>query len=102
MLEIASVLEAVLAIPLAQFIHQMLQVGGQALRTKVSLEPFAHGVADRSTGPVIERFAGVGDSAIHSGFRFMFISKRSRSTKSSACELFPGDERLRAFLVNVE
>jgi hypothetical protein len=101
--ENALVLRAVLAVPLAQFIHQMLQVGGQALGgTEVLLEPLAHGVANRSAGLVINRFAGVGDSAIHSGFRFIFISTRSRQTNSSARRLFPGDDGLPTFLVNVE
>jgi hypothetical protein len=102
MLETALVLRAVLDVPLAQFVHQMLQMGGKAFGAKVPLEPLAYGVADRSAGLVIDRFADVGDSAIHSGFRFIFISTRSRSIKSSAGKLFPVDERLLTFLVNVE
>jgi hypothetical protein len=57
----------------------MLQMGGKAFRAEIPLQPLAYGVADRSAGLVIDRFAGVGDSAIHSGFRFMFISKVSHN-----------------------
>ena len=59
-----------IAIPPAQFIHQVLEVRGQArnLGAKALLQPFAHGVADRPAGLVIERFVTVSDSA-HDGFR---------------------------------
>jgi len=47
----------------------MLQVGRQTriIRTQVLLQPFTYGVADRSTGPMIDLFAAVGDSALHDG-----------------------------------
>jgi hypothetical protein len=60
----------------AQFVEQMLEVGRQAqgLRAKALLQPFAYCVADRSAGIAIDRFAVVGDSAIHDEFRFVVIS----------------------------
>jgi hypothetical protein len=75
MLKMGSVrrLRAVLAVPLAQFIHQMLKVGRQARRvgTQILLQAFAYGVANRSAGLVIDLFAFVGDSALHGEFRFL-------------------------------
>jgi hypothetical protein len=61
-----------LVVPPAQLIHEMLEVGRQTrgLWLKVLLQPFAHGVADRSAGLVIDAFAVVVDSAIHGEFRF--------------------------------
>jgi hypothetical protein len=66
-----------LAVPPAQFIHQMLEMGRQArgLGVKALLQPFAHGVADRSAGLAIDLFAVVVDSAHHGEFRFSVISK---------------------------
>jgi hypothetical protein len=62
----------------AQFIHQMFQMGRQSgmNRAKILLQPFAHGIANRSAGLAIDLFAGVGDSAIHGEFRFVAISMR--------------------------
>jgi hypothetical protein len=42
----------------AQFVNEMLEMGRRAcrLRTEHLLEALAHGLADRSAGPVIERF----------------------------------------------
>jgi hypothetical protein len=59
----------------AQLIHQMFQMGRQfgVNRAKVLLQPFAHGVAYRSAGLAIDLFAGIGDSAIHSEFRFVVM-----------------------------
>ena len=67
---LVRVLAKLLAVPPAQFIHQVLEARGQArnLGAKAQLQPFAHGVADRPAGLVIERFVTVGDSA-HNGFR---------------------------------
>ena len=58
-------------VPFAQFIQQMLEVGREAhgFRTKVLLQPFAHGIADRSAGLAIDLFAVA--SAIHDGFRIV-------------------------------
>jgi hypothetical protein len=63
----------------AQFVHQVFEVGRwtQGLRAKVPLQPFAHGVADRSAGLAIDLFAVVGDSAIHDEFRFVIISNKA-------------------------
>jgi hypothetical protein len=70
-------ISGVLAVAPAQFIHQMLQVGRKArrLRTQILLQSFAHGIADRSAGPVINLFAVVGDSAVHREFRSISIAK---------------------------
>ena len=77
-------------VPPAQFIHQMLQVGRQTrmIRTQVLLQPFTYGVADRSTGPMIDLFAAVGDSALHDG-SVPCPLMRSRRTKSPTGKLFP-------------
>ena len=58
------------AVAPAQFVHQVLEARGQAgnFGAQALLQPFAHGVADRAAGPVIDRFADVSDSA-HDGFR---------------------------------
>jgi hypothetical protein len=54
----------------------MLEMGRQTrgVRTKVLLQPFAYGVADRSAGLAIDLFAVVVDAAVHGGFRFLAIS----------------------------
>jgi hypothetical protein len=55
-----------------QFIHQLLQMGRElGFRTYVLLQPFAHGIADRSRSPVINLFEIV-DSAIHDEFQHRF------------------------------
>src|ERR1700680_1645344 len=68
----------------------MLQVGRQTrtIRTQVLLQPFTYGVADRSTGPMIDLFAAVGDSALHDG-SVPCPLMRSRRTKSPTGKLFP-------------
>jgi hypothetical protein len=76
--------------------------GKQGVRTQVLLQPFAYGVADRSAGLAIELFAVVGDSTVHSEFRFIFVAIGGRKTKSPGCELFPAVGRLRAVLVKIE
>jgi hypothetical protein len=65
-------------VPPVQFVEQMLEVGGEArgLRAKVMLQPFAYGVADRSAGLVIDLFAVLVVSAVHSAFRFLVNSMR--------------------------
>jgi hypothetical protein len=54
----------------------MLEVGRQMRGTKVLLQPFSHGVTDRSARPAIDWFAIVGDSANHDEFRFSVVSIR--------------------------
>jgi hypothetical protein len=59
----------------AQLVQQVLKMGREArVRLKVPLQPFAHGVADRSGGVAIDLFAAVADVAVHGGFRFLAIS----------------------------
>jgi hypothetical protein len=60
---------AALVVPPAQFIHQVLEVRRQTrrLRTKVLLQPFAYGVADRSARLAVDVHCALGDSAIHDG-----------------------------------
>jgi hypothetical protein len=69
---------AAIIVPPVQFIEQMLEVGGEArgVRAKALLQPFAYGVADRSAGLVVDRFAVVVVSAVHGAFRFLVNSKR--------------------------
>jgi hypothetical protein len=73
--------QAVVTVPPAQFIHQMLELGREVrrLRAQGPLQLFTRGVADRSARPAIDLFAVVGDSAIHNKFRFwpLQISMRS-------------------------
>ena len=59
-----------IAVPPAQFIHQVLEARGQVqdVGTQALLQPFAYGVADRPAGLVVKRFDAVSDSA-HDGFR---------------------------------
>jgi hypothetical protein len=53
----------------AQFIDQMLQVGGEErFWTHVLLQPFTDGIADRPACPVIQLIEIVVDSAIHDRF----------------------------------
>lgn len=60
----------ILAVAPAQFVHQLLEARRQAGKfgAQALLQPFAHGVADRPAGSVIDGFAAVSDSA-HDGFR---------------------------------
>jgi hypothetical protein len=64
------------AVALAQFVHQMVEMGRwtQGFQTKILLKPFAYGVADRSAGLAIDLLAVIGDSAVHGEFRFMSFS----------------------------
>jgi hypothetical protein len=60
---------AVVVVPLAQFIHQMLEAGGKTRNgPEALLQPFAHGIANRSTCLVIDFGELVCDSAIHHEF----------------------------------
>jgi hypothetical protein len=68
--------QAALAIAFAQFLHQMLEMGRQTqrFRTKVLLQPFADGVADRPARFAIDPCAAVADSgASQDLFRFLSI-----------------------------
>jgi hypothetical protein len=98
--------QAVLAVPPAQFIHQMLEVGREVrrLRKQGPLQLFTHGVADRSARPAIDLLAVVGDSAIHDEFRFwpFQISMRPSQTKSQGWKMFPAIDRLHGFPVKIE
>jgi hypothetical protein len=70
----------------------MLEVGRgtQGLRTQVLLQPFAHGVADRSAGLAIDPLVAVADSAIHN--EFLHLSNlEMRKTNSSGWKLFRPD-----------
>ena len=77
----------------------------RGLGAKALLQPFAHGIADRSAGLAIDLFAVVVDSAIHGEFRFVVISRfviqGSCSTNSWRREWFPASGRLRVFLVKI-
>jgi hypothetical protein len=55
----------------------MLKVGRQTrgLGAKALLQPFSHGVADRSAGLAIDGLAVVGDSAIHGGSAFRWFQR---------------------------
>jgi hypothetical protein len=98
--------QAVVTVPPAQFIHQMLELGREVrrLRAQGPLQLFTHGVADRSARPAIDLFAVVGDSAIHNKFRFwsLQISMRSCRTKSLGWKMFPAVDGLHAFLMKIE
>jgi hypothetical protein len=80
-----------LVVPPAQFIQEMLKVGRQArgLGVKALLQPFAHGVADRSAGLAIDLFAVVVDSAHHGEFRFSVISKGHAASIHGDGNCFP-------------
>jgi hypothetical protein len=54
-------------VPLAQFVDQKLKMRGQTrrFRAQILLQPLAHGIADRSAGLAVDRFASVGSSAVH-------------------------------------
>src|SRR5260370_41903509 len=66
--------QAVLAVPPAQFIHQVLEVGREARRrTQALLQMFTYGVANRSARLAIALSAVVCDSAIHDEFRFLSV-----------------------------
>jgi hypothetical protein len=64
------VLAKIRAVASAQFVHQVLEARGQAGKfgAQALPQPFAHGVANRPAGPVIERFGAVSNPA-HDGFR---------------------------------
>jgi hypothetical protein len=59
-----------------QLIHEVPEVGRQLgiFRTKVLLQPFADGTADRSAGAAIDLFAAFVDSVGHRGFRFALVA----------------------------
>jgi hypothetical protein len=59
----------------------------QGIGTEVLLQPFAHGVADRSAGPAIDWFAVIGDSAIHDEFRFVVISNEVTHNQVAGIEI---------------
>jgi hypothetical protein len=65
----------VLFVAPAQFVHEMLEVRGKTRRIgpKALLQPFAHGIADRSARLVIHPFAAVVDSADHDEFHLLSI-----------------------------
>jgi hypothetical protein len=66
--------QAVIAVPPAQFIHQVLEVGREARRRRQALlQMFTDGIANRSARLAIDLFAVVGDSAIHNEFRFVSL-----------------------------
>src|SRR5271154_2167638 len=46
----------------------------QRLRPQALLQPLAHGITDRSAGLAVDCFWLVGDSAVHDGFRCVFLS----------------------------
>jgi hypothetical protein len=75
----------------SQFIDEMLEVGRfTRIGTEDLLKAFAHSVADRPAGPVIERLnAVVGVRNFHDQFRALMMSIRLRRTKSSGRNLFP-------------
>jgi hypothetical protein len=81
--------QAIPAVALAQFVHQVIEVGRwtQGLRTKALLQPFAHGVADRSAGLAIDLLAVIGDSAIHGAFRFVVISNEVTPDQVTGAEI---------------
>jgi hypothetical protein len=63
------------AIQPLQFVYQNSQMGRQfgIFRTKVLLQPFADGTANRSAGSLIDLFALV-DSVGHRRFRWAFVA----------------------------
>ena len=69
------VLAKIRAVASAQFVHQVLEARGQAGKfgAQALPQPFAHGVANRPAGPVIERFAAVVDPAVHDEFRLASV-----------------------------
>jgi hypothetical protein len=81
----------------AQFAHEVLEMGRQArwLRKKALLQPFTHGVTDRSTGLAIDRFDVVADSAARHEFRVLITqSMKLMSDKSPRRNWFPTVDRL--------
>jgi hypothetical protein len=61
----------------SQFIDEMLKIRrNPRIRTQRLLETFAHSVADRSAGPVIERFNVVCVCIFHDRFRVLTMSIR--------------------------
>src|ERR1700688_4108507 len=57
----------ILAVPLAQLVHQMLEMGrgAQGIGTQALLQPFAHGVANRPAGLAVDPFAVIGKLTVH-------------------------------------
>jgi hypothetical protein len=80
----------------------MLEVGRKARRigAQALLQPFAHGVTDRSARLVIDPFIAVGDSAVHGRFRLARVSI-SCCTKSLERHLFRAMNRLHGFVVKI-
>jgi hypothetical protein len=86
------VIFAVPAVPPAQFIHQMLEVGREARRlgTQGLLQMFTYGVANRSARLAIDMFAVVGDSTVHNEFRFVAISNEITPNQVTGTENVSG------------
>jgi hypothetical protein len=70
----------------------------RGLGAKALLQPFAHGIADRSAGLAIDPIVVVVDSAVHGEFRFV-IRFRCRWIKSLMRKMFPAVAELSLFLV---
>jgi hypothetical protein len=78
--------KAVVLVPFAQFLQQMIKVSRcrERLRPQVSLKPLANSVADRLASPVIDhQLPRVGTGTFHRGAPFAFCfnalpSQRSR------------------------
>jgi hypothetical protein len=66
----------IVAIALAEFIHEVLQMRRQVRRLgrQNLLQPFAYGIANRSARLAINPFGLVGVSAVHGEFRFLAIA----------------------------
>lgn len=75
----------------AQFVHQILQPGGQArgFRAKALLQPFGYRFADGSAGLVIHPFAGVVGPTVHEVLRRAAISMTYPDIKSLRRKMFP-------------
>jgi hypothetical protein len=85
----------------SQLIDEMLEVGRHLrIRAESLLKALAHGLADRSARPVIERFniCIVCVWTFHDPFRVLMITIRLRRTKSSNWNLFPV---IRGFLADL-
>jgi hypothetical protein len=82
----------------------MLEMGRQTrgVRTKVLLQPFAYGVADRSAGLAIDLFAVVVDSAVHGGFRFLAISNEVMLDQVIGMEIVSRCSPIACILVKIE
>ena len=93
----------VLAVPPAQFIHQMLEMGWEArsFGTQALPQPFAHGVADRSAGLAIDPFAVVGDSAVHDGVPLCVHFNDVMLHQVIAMEIVSRQRRIACLLVKI-